>query len=46
VVEGVNPSAEKELNAMDRFEKAFAGVPRYAWRLFKDPRELSYVPIC
>jgi hypothetical protein len=45
VVEGVDLSDEKELNAMERFEKAFAGVPRYAWRIFKDPRELAYVPI-
>ena len=45
VVEGVDPKDEKELNAMERFEKAFSGVPRYAWRIFKDPRELVYVPI-
>ena len=40
IVEGVNPSKEKTLNAPERFEKAFKGVPREVWKTFKQPAEL------
>jgi hypothetical protein len=40
IVEGVNPEKEKDLNAPERFEKAFEGVPRQVWRTFKDPAEM------
>jgi hypothetical protein len=43
-VEGVDPHAEKTLNAPARFEKAFAGIPREVWRTFKDPAEMMSVP--
>ena len=45
VVEGVDPDAEKTLNAPERFEKAFAGIPRQVWRKFKNPEDLLSVPI-
>ena len=41
VVEGVNESEEKKLNAAKRFEAAFKGVPKDVWRTYKDPRELD-----
>jgi len=45
VVEGVDPDAEKTLNAPERFEQAFAGIPRDVWKKFKNPEELLSVPI-
>ena len=45
VVEGVNPSVEKKLNAPERFERAFEGIPREVWRTFKDPSELMDVTV-
>jgi hypothetical protein len=40
IVEGVDLSAEKILNAPERFERAFDGLDRSAWKTFKDPSEL------
>ena len=40
IVEGVDLSAEKKLNAPERFQKAFEGVPPQAWTTFKDPKDL------
>ena len=39
-MKGVNSHAEKELNAPERFEKAFKGVPSEIWKTFEDPSEL------
>jgi len=37
---GVNPSAEKSLNAPERFEKAFKGVPKEITKVFENADEL------
>lgn len=37
---GVDPEKEKHLNSAKRFEKAFAGVPKEAWKTFDDVEEL------
>lgn len=39
-VVGVNPSKEKELNDPQRFEKAFAKVPKNIWKTFENAQEL------
>ncbi|KAH0613424.1 uncharacterized protein H6S33_005310 [Morchella sextelata] len=40
-VQGVNEAREKDLNSDKRFEKAFKGIPKNAWRVFNDPAELN-----
>jgi hypothetical protein len=40
VVEGVDPKAEVKLNAPERFETAFQGIPREKWRTFKYASEM------
>lgn len=40
-VQGVNLSVEKSLNSTERFEKAFAGIPRGVWKVFDEPAELN-----
>lgn len=40
-VQGVNLSVEKGLNSTERFEKAFAGIPRGVWKVFDEPAELN-----
>ena len=45
VVSGVNPEKEETLNAPERFETAFEGVPREAWRTFTDPSELMNISL-
>lgn len=40
-VQGVNVGAEKSLNSTERFEKAFAGIPRGIWKVFDEPAELN-----
>jgi phosphatidate phosphatase APP1 len=40
-VQGVNEAKEKDLNSDKRFEKAFKGIPKNAWRVFNDPAELN-----
>jgi hypothetical protein len=39
-VVGVNPKLEATLNAPERFEKAFARVPKSVWKVFEDGKEL------
>ena len=39
-VVGVNPKLEEKLNAPERFEKAFANVPRDVWKVFEDGSEV------
>jgi phosphatidate phosphatase APP1 len=39
-VVGVNPKLEEKLNAPERFENAFAGIPNTVWKVFEDGREL------
>jgi hypothetical protein len=41
LVVGVNPAEEKDLNAPERFEKAFENVPRNVWRVFENAEELN-----
>ncbi|KAG8689699.1 hypothetical protein FRC08_010815 [Ceratobasidium sp. 394] len=41
VVSGVDEGKEKGLNAPERFDKAFQGVERSIWRLFRDAKELE-----
>ncbi|PVF96076.1 hypothetical protein CPB86DRAFT_787353 [Serendipita vermifera] len=40
-VVGVNPSEEKDLNAPERFEKAFENIPRNIWKVFENAEELN-----
>ncbi|KAG8810004.1 hypothetical protein FRC17_003135 [Serendipita sp. 399] len=40
-VVGVNPSAEKDLNAPKRFEKAFKGIDSSVWKVFESASELN-----
>lgn len=44
MVEGVDPREELKLNAPERFEAAFQGIPREVWHTFKDPAEMMNVP--
>lgn len=37
---GVNPSKEESLNAPERFEKAFEGVPKEITKVFENADEL------
>lgn len=39
-VSGVNPKLEEKLNAPERFEKAFEGIPRDVWKVFVDGSEI------
>jgi hypothetical protein len=39
-VVGVNPKLEETLNAPERFEKAFANVPRDIWKVFEHGSEI------
>jgi hypothetical protein len=39
-VSGVNPKLEETLNAPERFEKAFTGIPTTVWKIFEDGHEL------
>jgi phosphatidate phosphatase APP1 len=39
-VVGVNPELEVKLNAPERFEKAFNGIPNTIWKVFEDGHEL------
>ena len=39
-VTDVSEMERSEKNKEERFEKAFAGVPRDVWRVFEDPAEL------
>jgi prefoldin subunit 5 len=39
-VVGVNPSAEKSLNAPERFERAFKDVPKEITKVFENADEL------
>jgi len=39
-VSGVNHSLEIKLNAPERFEKAFTGIPKTVWKVFEDGHEL------
>lgn len=41
VVEGVNLAEEKNLNSNERFEKAFKGIPKENWHLFRDASEVA-----
>jgi len=45
VVSGVDPDKEATLNAPQRFEAAFQGIPRDAWHLFTDPLQLTNLPV-
>lgn len=40
-VSGVDPTLEKTLNAPERFETAFKGIPKGIWKVFDDPAELD-----
>jgi phosphatidate phosphatase APP1 len=39
-VSGVNKELEVKLNAPERFEKAFEGIPNTLWKVFEDGREM------
>ena len=39
-VVGVNPKLEEKLNAPERFEQAFQGIPSSVWKVFQDGKEL------
>ncbi|CAG7853827.1 SubName: Full=Uncharacterized protein {ECO:0000313/EMBL:CCA67743.1} [Serendipita indica DSM 11827] len=39
-VVGVNPKLEETLNAPERFERAFQGIPSEVWKVFEDGKEL------
>jgi len=41
VVEGVDKVQEKSLNSNERFEKAFKGIPKEAWHLFRSAEEVT-----
>jgi hypothetical protein len=39
-VVGVDPKLEEKLNAPERFERAFANVPKDVWKVFEDGSEI------
>ena len=45
LLQGVNPEKERRLNSVAKMEKAFNGVARRRWYLFRDPEELLTVDI-